>query len=92
MAQPARLLAGPALELGITEGLLGPDLGGDHIRLLHCKTGLAGQGQKGLQIERVGVVVELARQLGIPIGMGQEGIELLQAHHGSAGRSCPSEP
>lgn len=80
MAEPPRLVASPALQFRITEGFLGPELGSEDIRLLHRVTSLPGQGQKGLQIERVGVVVEPARQLVIPLGVGQEGIELVEAH------------
>ena len=63
MAQSARLVAGAALQLGIAEGLLGAELGGENIGLLHRVTGLAGQGQKGLKIHGIGVVVKPDRQL-----------------------------
>lgn len=92
MAQPPRLVAGPALQFRIAEGLLGPELGSEDIRLLHRVTSLAGQGQKGLQIQGFSMVAEPTRQFGVPLGVGQEGIELVQAHHGSATLSSLSEP
>ena len=88
MTQAPRLGAGPGLQLLIAEVSLGPLLGGDHIGLIHDETGAAGQGQKGRQVRGIGRVVEAAIEGGIGAGVGQEGIQLVEAH-GTGFRAIP---
>lgn len=80
MAQPARLLTGPALQLLIAEVGFGSHLGSEHIALLHLKTLLPGQGEKTLQIQGVSRIAQSAGQGGLEANLGQEGIELIEAH------------
>lgn len=76
MAQPAGLGSSPLLQLGVAEAGLLTLLGIDHILLLKRKTGAVGQGQEGGQIHGLG---KLAAQLRLLAGMGEKGIELLEA-------------
>jgi len=80
MAQSARLLTGPALQLLITEVGFGSHLGRKHIALLHLKALLPGQGQKTLQIQGIGRIAQSAGQGGLEANLGQKGIELMEAH------------
>ena len=86
MAQPPRLFSGPALQLLVAEGLLRPLLRGDHIVFVHGEAGAAGQSQKIGQLLRF---MQLAIQPWIAVGMGQEGIELVQAHGGDRAADAP---
>lgn len=84
MTQPPRLLPGTALQLLVTEVLLGALLSGEHIALRQRKAVITGEGEEGLQIERLGGVVKPGLQIRMPAGMGEEGVELLEAHRRAA--------
>ena len=88
MAQAPRFGAGAGLQLLVAEAGLGPLLGGDHIRLIHSETGAPGQGQEGCQVRGVGGVVEAAIEGSIGPGVGQKGIQLVEAH-GTGVRAIP---
>ena len=77
MAQPPCLLSRSALQLLIAEGLLRPLLRGDHVVFIDVEAGAAGQGQEIGQFLRF---MQLAIERRIAVGMGEEGIELVQAH------------
>lgn len=80
MTQPARLLSGPALQLLIAEVGFGSHLGREHIGLLHLKALFPGQSEKTLQIQGVGRIAQPAGQGGLEANLGQEGIQLIEAH------------
>lgn len=85
MAQPARLLPGPTLQVLITEVGFGAHLGREHIGLLHLEALHPGQGEKTLQIHGIGRIAQPAGQGGLEADLGQEGIELIKAHRGRSG-------
>jgi len=85
MAQPARLRPCLLLQLFIAEALLLALLGGQHIDLVHDEACVSGEGQEGGKVKGVLVIVQLPVQLGALPGMGEEGVQLLQAHQGAAG-------
>ena len=80
MAQAPRLGPRPGLQLLVAEAGLGPLLGSDHVGLVDGVAGAAGQGQEGRQIRGIGRVVEAAIEGGIGLRVGQEGIQLVEAH------------
>jgi hypothetical protein len=77
MAQPARLLSGPALQLRIAEVLLFPELRLDHVVLAHGEAFGLGDLQQVIQIQRL---LQTLRQMGLLAGVRKEGIELFERH------------
>ena len=74
-AQPARFLSGATLQLQVTEVLLLPQLGLDHILLLHREALRLGDLQQLLKIERL---LQPQRQFGLLTCMGEKGVELCE--------------
>jgi hypothetical protein len=76
-AQAARLLTSPALQLGIAEVLLFPQLRLNHVVLAHRKAFGLGDLQKLLQIQGL---LQALRQMGLLAGVGEESVELFERH------------
>ena len=88
MTQPPGFLAGAALQFRIAEIGFGPLLGRDHVVFIHRETGGGGEGQERLQVQGIGGIAQAPFQIRILAGMGQESIELVQAHGGD-GQQAP---
>lgn len=84
MAQPPCLLPGSTLQLLVAEVRLGALLSGKHIALLQRKAVITGKGEKGLQIQGVGGIVKPGLQIRMPAGVGEECVELGEAHRRAA--------
>jgi hypothetical protein len=80
MPQPAFLLASLPLQFRVAEHVLLSLLGSEDIRLLNLEAGLPGEVQEGGELERILMVMEPAVQFRVLPGMGQKGIEALEAH------------
>jgi hypothetical protein len=78
---PPRFPSSLPLKLRIAELFILTHLGGDDVGFDQLETSAAGESQKIGQIEWIRLILQLPLQFGPLPGIGQKGIQLLQAHH-----------